>query len=129
MRVVFFFFLAQVTPSTPGGLAALKYRLVCAENFHLRRRLRVQQDILERNLSARDEFRTLIHATLTTSREHLANIRKQKVQMQEDAAAADGGTTKGRGSGVGAVAAARNRELQASERTTNAMAVASGFLR
>eukprot|EP00750_Incisomonas_marina_P017942 INCI2653.1.p1 GENE.INCI2653.1~~INCI2653.1.p1 ORF type:complete len:944 (-),score=199.45 INCI2653.1:173-3004(-) len=117
----------QVTPSTPNGLAALRYRLVCAENFHLRRRLRVQQDTLERNLSARDEFRTLIHATLTTSREHLANLRKQKAQMQDNAA--DGGTAKGRGSGVGAVAAARNRELQASERTTNAMAVAAGFLR
>ena len=47
--------------------------------------------------------------------------------MQDNAA--DGGTAKGRGSGVGAVAAARNRELQASERTTNAMAVAAGFLR
>jgi len=119
--------LVKVSPSTPGGLATLKHRLLCAENYHLRRRLQTQEVLLRRNLAARDEFDGLLHATLQSARQHLSTLKRQQDTLKS--ASQSVSASRGRGSGVGAVAAARNKELQAAETNTNAVKTAMSFLR
>ena len=118
-----------MTETTPSALASLKYKLMVKENYDLRRRLQLQDEVLRHNVSARDAFDTLSFSTLQMAKKHAASLRKQHDAMKNERRQQENRLADKTRSGVGLAAATRQAKEQEQQWTKQSVERSISFLR